>query len=271
MISIVKEYLNRLLDSHQKRPLVVGINGPQGSGKTTLTSFLSSPTVIAMSLDDFYLKFEEQRKLSIENKSNELLEWRGNPSTHDMKLLQSTLEALMNHQTSIKIPKYDKSLHAGKGDRLPETEWIVQESSPEIILLEGWCLGFQSQSLMDLKEICEKNLIDFNKMVRINRALDAFQPIYCLFDAFIQIYTSDIQNVYHWRWEQEQSLKKRLGEDVGLTFEQTKAFVDRFMPVYHIYLPELTSMGLKSIHEMLQIEIDADRQVKGHQILKMMR
>ena len=52
------------------------------------------------------------------------------------------------------MPSYDKSAHAGKGDRLDERYWEVVnrdcEKRIEIVLFEGWCVGFRSLKDEDL-------------------------------------------------------------------------------------------------------------------------
>lgn len=44
----------------------------------------------------------------------------------------------------VRVPRYDKSARGGRGDRAPEEEWEVVSARPEIVLLEGWMLGFEA-------------------------------------------------------------------------------------------------------------------------------
>ena len=67
-----------------RKPFLIGISAPQGCGKTTLTTvleemfaFTGSPAA-SMSLDDFYLRGEEQDRLAAKHSSNALLRYRGN-------------------------------------------------------------------------------------------------------------------------------------------------------------------------------------------------
>jgi len=102
------------------------------------------------------------------NPPNPLLKLRGNAGTHDMQLLLSTLSALRGQRPrrpqgghgevvghagaaagdddvgDIRIPRYDKSLRCGKGDRAPVHEWLtVSATEPvDVVLFEGWMLGF---------------------------------------------------------------------------------------------------------------------------------
>lgn len=52
--------------------------------------------------------------------------------------MQEVREALL------RVPRYDKSARGGKGDRAPEAEWSVVSTPPDIVLLEGWMLGFEA-------------------------------------------------------------------------------------------------------------------------------
>ena len=112
--------------SPSSAPLVVGIQAPQGCGKTTLVAELE--TLLAsvglraasVSVDDFYLTFEGQQKLASEFAGNPLLELRGNAGSHDLALGAETLERLVRgEEGAIALPRYDKSLHGGRGDRAP--------------------------------------------------------------------------------------------------------------------------------------------------------
>ena len=63
-----------------------------------------------------------------------------------LKTLSSLLEIndgdSTNHRRVCKIPSYDKSLRKGRGDRVPLNQWRSITSPVDIILLEGWMLGF---------------------------------------------------------------------------------------------------------------------------------
>ena len=76
----------------KKSPLIIGLGGGQGSGKTTITSILSlilkkyfKLKVFKISIDDFY-KTRKERKTLSENK-HPLLLTRGVPGTHDINIM----------------------------------------------------------------------------------------------------------------------------------------------------------------------------------------
>src|SRR6478672_9594557 len=81
-----------------RRPLLIGLSGLQGSGKSTLsaqltcTLNLSGVSAFAMSLDDFYLGRRDRARLARD--VHPLFTTRGVPGTHDLELFGRTLAAL---------------------------------------------------------------------------------------------------------------------------------------------------------------------------------
>ncbi|CAN0601380.1 unnamed protein product, partial [Ectocarpus sp. 12 AP-2014] len=117
-------------------PVVVGINAPQGCGKTTIVSEMqrmlekAGHQCVVMSIDDFYLTGAEQDALAARFPTNPLLQVRGNAGTHDLALALRTIRALTRGDDGtsddcVRVPRYDKSARGGKGDRAPEGEWSV--------------------------------------------------------------------------------------------------------------------------------------------------
>jgi D-glycerate 3-kinase len=239
----------------QSRPLVVGIQGPQGSGKSFLSSLvrehLASSTipglrVAVVSVDDFYLPHADLKRVAEENPSNPLLQGRGQPGTHDIELGTKVLHALrdINNQLSgqascsVRIPFFDKSLHGGEGDRVPEGDWTAVCAPLDMIIFEGWFVGFcpcSSEELndrynapvrglegkFDLQTFCKATDI-----TEINAKLAEYQAWWSLLDAFVQLspQNEDLTNVYKWRLQQEHSMKAKNGGK-GMSDEQVARYV----------------------------------------------
>src|SRR5580704_9712297 len=140
------------VQSAATRPLIVGIQAPQGGGKTTLVRHLIARLpdlglrAAGVSIDDFYLTRAEQLQLAASHPGNPYLEHRGYPGTHDLDLGVRALDALRalepGSTATVRVPVYDKSAHGGRGDRAPESAWRDVTGPLDIVFVEGWMLGF---------------------------------------------------------------------------------------------------------------------------------
>ncbi|KAJ5584988.1 P-loop containing nucleoside triphosphate hydrolase protein [Penicillium hispanicum] len=265
VLPLIHQHLQhrRLDKDHPNRPFFLAISGTQGSGKSTLASALCDVLrrqkpclqVASVSIDDFYLKKDDLDDLSHAFPGNKLVSVRGPPGTHDVRLAAQTMEALAADPTSsgrpsVTIPRYDKSAFDGRGDRLPPSEWEVIQTPVDVVILEGWCLGFQRLPEDKLEEaIAEARrngqadkpvggpsgraiLLQHppEHLCQMNEALRGYTPGLGVtaftdkinWDAFIHLDTADLQNVYKWRWEQEAKLRAATGS--GMSKEQVEKF-----------------------------------------------
>lgn len=133
------------------RPVFIGLQGPQGSGKSTVVravqqTLSSSPhelSVVVLSLDDLYLPHDGLLDVARKHPGNWLLRGRGLPGTHDVSLGKEVLDGLfsINHSKGrMELPSFDKSLFGGEGDRTPAGSGVV--APVDVVILEGWCMGF---------------------------------------------------------------------------------------------------------------------------------
>ncbi len=220
--------------SKEEQGFILGINGPQGCGKTTLTKALcerfaeSGKRALSISIDDFYLTRAEQLKLAQDHAQNPYLQQRGYPGTHDVELGARTLRSLKHGGMKVSVPRYDKSLHAGQGDRLPESEWTQIDGSVDVILLEGWMLGFSP--------VAEEQLPG-GHFTDVNRLLLPYRSWHRQLDGFLQLAPEDYRFVLDWRVEAEQ--KMRAQGKPGMSDSEIRAYVEKFLPAYETYLPQL--------------------------------
>ena len=87
---------------------------------------------------------------------NKLLQVRGNAGTHDLQLGQATLRALQGAVSSdaeVAVPRYDKSQHGGRGDRAPSSAWPSVKAPIDVILFEGWMLGFSPVADLEVEKV----------------------------------------------------------------------------------------------------------------------
>ncbi|PTB70865.1 P-loop containing nucleoside triphosphate hydrolase protein [Trichoderma citrinoviride] len=259
------------------RPLIIGLNGLQGVGKSTLVAPLAEalasqgvPTLVC-SIDDFYLTHEEQVKLARENPDNALWQVRGEPGTHDIPLLKSVLTSLLAHAPT-SIPQYDKALFSGQGDRLPPHLWKhVNTSNPlQVVILEGWCIGFRplSASAVSQKHSSPSRTLQNHRLehlLAVNEKLREYDDVInSLLDALIHIDAEDTEYVYEWRLEQEEHLRLARGDpNAGMTKEQVVKFVDAYYPAYELYSEGLREGLFKDRPgAQLRMVVGRDRKVK---------
>jgi D-glycerate 3-kinase len=92
---------------------------------------------ISLSLDDLYKTYADRQQLQ---RQDPRLIWRGPPGTHDIGLGIDVLDRLRETTSSqgpIAVPRFDKSLWAGAGDR-SDPEWV---SAVDVVIFEGWFVG----------------------------------------------------------------------------------------------------------------------------------
>jgi len=219
-------------------PLLVAINGSQGSGKTTLCAFIGSYLqtqcglrTLALSLDDFYLTLGERRDLAA--RVHPLLATRGVPGTHDMALLNSTLDALLDPGTpgEVAIPRFDKS----RDDRRRRSRWDTVEGRLDLVLLEGWCLGARPQSdarlRLPVNALEREEDPDARWRTYVNEALRKdFLPLYERVNQWVMLRAPSFDCIYRWRLEQEHKLAETAtGDRSGVMSDQQVA---RFIQHY---------------------------------------
>ena len=148
----VSQWISKKVD--KKKPLVIGLAGGQGSGKTTISSILSiilkkyfKLNVFTISIDDFY-KTRKDRKLLSKNK-HPLLITRGVPGTHDIDLMLKFFKKVKSKKfKSLEVPKFNKAVD----DRYKKSLWCKLKLRGFLVLMEGWCVGARAQSSSQLKK-----------------------------------------------------------------------------------------------------------------------
>lgn len=86
ILPFILSHLTHHQKTHPARPFIIGLNGIQGAGKTTLVNTLyeiltrdHGLETLVLSIDDLYLTREDQERLARENEGNRLVQYRGEP------------------------------------------------------------------------------------------------------------------------------------------------------------------------------------------------
>ncbi len=145
----------RVLAAGGGRPLLA-LNGPVGAGKSTLARCLSALgpelalRLAVASIDDAYLPWQERCRVLA---GNPFKVSRVPPGSHDTALLTARL-ASWKAGGSLELPRFDKTLRGGEGDRCGESC-----HQADAVVLEGWLLGCRSlgSSLAAMLEQSEQN------------------------------------------------------------------------------------------------------------------
>ena len=216
----------------KKNPIVIGLSGGQGSGKSTISKIIKivlkeifNLETVIFSIDDFYKTLNQRKKMSL--KVDPLFITRGVPGTHDTKLLFNCIKNLKNKKfQKIKIPRFDKSID----DRLPKQKWQRIDKKPDIVIFEGWCVGAKPQKKYHLSRPINKLEKEEDKKKNwrysVNRKLkNEYQKIFKLIDKIIFLQVPSFKKVYEWRLLQEKKLKLHSKGKKIMSNKEIKRFI----------------------------------------------
>jgi D-glycerate 3-kinase len=205
-------------------PLFLGINGAQGTGKSTLADFLRLVgismfdwNVAVLSLDDFDYTKEERTALA--NDVHPLLMTRGVPGTHDTVMLAQCLSELrrVRRHEEVSLPRFDKAID----DRDCDSRWPVVSGPIDLIVLEGWCVGSQSQTEADVREPINalergEDIVGTWRRYANDQLRVHYAPIFDQLDMLVFLKAPSFDAILRWRIQQELKLAEtshaRLGE-----------------------------------------------------------
>ncbi|GAB4150129.1 MAG: hypothetical protein Fur0046_29020 [Cyanobacteria bacterium J069] len=241
------------------RPLIQGILGGQGTGKSTLARLLrgileaDGLRVACLSIDDLYKTWGDRQQLQ---QADPRLRWRGPPGTHDVDLGIQTLQDLRQGKTPVLLPRFDKSLHQGGGDRI-SPEPIL---GADIVLFEGWFVGLRPIDPAAFDHAPPPILSEGDRTFArdCNTRLADYLPLWELLDGLIVLRPSDYRLSQQWRKQAEQRMTAT-GRP-GMSDPEIDQFVEYFWRSLH---PALFYPPLLQDAERVDwvVEILPDRQV----------
>ena len=214
-----------------RNPLIVGINGAQGSGKSTVCRFLEALLrprglrVVTLSLDDLYLSRSERAALARE--VHPLFATRGVPGTHAIGLGFDIVEDVLTGRP-FTLPRFDKA-----ADDRAETGTRIT-GPVDVLLLEGWCVGARPQD--DAALAPPVNALEADEDADgtwryvVNRHLAAdYAKLFGLIDLLVMLKVENFEAVHANRGLQEAKLRAAQPDAPGLMDD---AALTRFIAHY---------------------------------------
>jgi D-glycerate 3-kinase len=243
-------------------PLVVGINGAQGTGKSTLSELLKRLLqarhlqCVVFSIDDLYLTRAE--RASIARNVHPLLQTRGVPGTHDLAMGMDLLAALKaaDSGSQIAIPRFDKATD----DRCPEPHWPIHSGPVDVIIIEGWCVGAPMAVLSGkpINALEQEHDADGRWRAFIETQLAEYQQLFSQIDKLLMLKAPSMESVIEWRTLQEQKLRARTQTDAP---ETASAMMNKVQLHWFImHYERLTRMMLDTLPERADVVFDLDNE-----------
>ena len=169
-----------------EKPIIIGITGGSGSGKTTIAHEIANQIeandrIVIMTQDSYYkdntdLPMAERQKINYDH-----------PNAFDMPLLEAQLNQLL-HRKSIEMPTYDFTEHT-------RSDKTVHINPADIIILEGILVLFNEEirNLMDIKVY-----VDTDDDIRFIRRLERdMKERGRSLDSVINQYLTTVKPMYH--------------------------------------------------------------------------
>ena len=217
----------------KRKTLFLGFSGGQGSGKTTVAKILKiilkkffKREIYVSSIDDFYKTLKDRNEMS--HTIHPLFKTRGVPGTHDISLVKKFFDFIKKKNfKKFKLPKFDKSMD----ERLKKKYWSNIKKRPEIVILEGWCVGAkpQSNSIINkpiniLEKYEDKHLI-WRKYAN-EKLKKEYKKLFAMIDHFIFMKIPNFNVVYEWRLLQESKLRKKSHSSKKImSYNEIKRFI----------------------------------------------
>ena len=255
--------------TNKKEPLIIGLAGGQGIGKTTITSIISiilkkyfKLDVFKISIDDFY-KTRKQRTL-LSKSTHPLLMTRGVPGTHDINILLNFFNKIkVKKFKNLKLPKFNKAVD----DRHKKHLWYKIQFKPDVVILEGWCVGAKSQNSKELKKPVNslEKIHDRNFKWRqyVNYQLKKkYKKLFNQLDYILFLKAKNFSLLRRWRLKQEKKLWLKSKNKKNLKI-MNKSEVKNFMDTYQRItqqmfkdMPKYSSivMNLNNSHQIKNIK-----------------
>ena len=198
----------------RETPFILGINGAQGSGKSTFCALLKhlldaqELKTVVLSIDDLY--HLRKTRLEMARRIHPLCAIRGVPGTHDVELGIDILTALKttSRLDDVLLPRFDKA----RDDRCPTSEFEMVKQPIDVVLFEGWCVGEPPLKAYEGPYNSRERRDDPDGIWARwseNALKTVYQDLNAMLDAILMIKVPSMEVVRQSRWLQEQKLHQR--------------------------------------------------------------
>ena len=204
-----------LARSQPARKELIGLSALPGCGKSSLGQWLETAahnlglSLQVISIDDFYFPADQ---LERSMKGNPWGVPRALPGSHDLQLLQRTLELWRKGQ-SIQCPRFDKALRNGRGDR---SGWRACHA--DLLVLEGWFVGCPAGYEAERKEEGLEPPVTASELAyrkQTEEILRSYQPVWTELDQLWQLRATDHQSPQLWKRQQEDAMRTTRGSSLN--------------------------------------------------------
>jgi D-glycerate 3-kinase len=247
---------------NKNKPLIIGLAGGQGSGKTTISSILTlilknyfKLNVFKVSIDDFY-KRRKDRKLLSKNK-HPLLMTRGVPGTHDIDLMLNFFKQIKDKNfKSLQIPSFDKAID----DRCHKSLWYKIKTKPDVVIFEGWCVGARPQLNSQLKKPINslEKVYDQGAKWRTyvnNQLKTKYKTLFIQLDGLLYLKAKNFSLLREWRLKQERKLWVQTKNKKNLKIMRSGDVI-KFMQTYQRITQQMFNDAVKSSSVIMNLNIN---------------
>ncbi|MAY80047.1 MAG: phosphoribulokinase [Deltaproteobacteria bacterium] len=240
----VAQWISKLKADH-RRPIIIGVNGAQGSGKSTFCALLTpllceahNIRTVTLSIDDVY--HTRDTRLKMARTVHPLCGIRGVPGTHDVQLAHSVLDQLSiaDAPQPVSVPRFDKSTD----DRRSPADWDIVTGPVDVVLFEGWCVG--CPNIPEWKQpYNDREAAEDPHGVWVRWSGEQlqrnYQPLFDRMDALVMIEVPSMDTVRQGRWLQEQRLWDACGIDPSSVVHppglMSRTEVDQYVALFERY------------------------------------
>jgi D-glycerate 3-kinase len=256
-----------------QRP-VLALNGPVGAGKSRFCQQLIGLAqerglrLEVASIDDAYLPWE-QRLVAMAG--NPFGVNRVPPGSHDAPLLVERLQQWRSGG-ALQLPRFDKTLRDGEGDRVVEAPLSEEGATPDGLVLEGWLMGCRPIGAAGLRAagvapgmelaagLAPLRADEAAWLPHWDRQLEAYGPLFDLCDGLWLLRPVDWGLPRRWRFQAEARQRRLQRQQHKADGWLKPAELDRLVR------SSLASLPPRLYQEPLTVQAKASAQLNGRRL-----